>query len=141
MQAQRDAAKQLVEVEPTPVAWPIPPEEEWDFESGSFAYHLSATARLTARVGRVDKRLVFFAIMLDCERAGVWTNIWRVDCKHDAVHRHEMPDMGERTVIRPITSQNDVEITYEPALAEVERHWPEIERGWQDGRPYRTPNA
>ncbi|MFJ7289232.1 hypothetical protein ACIQUC_13015 [Curtobacterium sp. NPDC098951] len=140
MQAKRAAARQQAAEPGGHAVWPIPVESEWDPppSSDTYVYHVSATARISERIGRRDGRLVYFAIMLDCETNGEWKNIWRIDCSDDSVHRHVYPNMKDRSVIRPIRTQNDVESTYATAIDEVETRWQEIESGWRDGTPYRA---
>ena len=116
-------------------AWPVPPEGSWDPASGDIPYQPTATARITERIGRVDGRLVFYAIMLHCRNErGEWINIWRTDCRHGTVHRHDVfHGMSNPVVLQPITSQHDVESTYRTSYAEVEDNWEEMESRWRSG--------
>lgn len=115
--------------------WPIPDESVWDPSSGDVPYQPTATARITQRVGRVENRLVFYAIMLHClNEDGEWVNIWRIDCKHGTVHRHDVfHGMKNQQVLQPIQSQHDVESTYRTSYAEVEDGWEDLERRWRSG--------
>lgn len=138
--AQNDRAARRQEKRQPPVApelpaWPIPDANSWDPSSGDIPYQPSATARITERVGRIDGRLVYYAIMLHCRNdQGDWVNIWRIDCEHGTVHRHDVfHGMKNRTDLQPIQSQHDVESTYRTSYAEVEDGWEDMERRWRSG--------
>lgn len=116
--------------------WSPDPETVEDYP---FEMPLGGIRRIVGRIGldRDTGRLVEFAIMAQVLYDGAWTEVARVDTRHEEVHLHLQSVFGgqiDRRVLRPIRGPQDVHHGWDEGIDVLTDNWEEHERRWRSGR-------
>lgn len=84
--------------------------------------------RIIYRQRLFRNQLVEYAVILVTKNGDRWREIMCIDTKHGTVHRHFGPhDAQPPAVIRPITSQQDVQQSFSASYDEVYDHYQSLQ--------------
>jgi hypothetical protein len=117
-------------------AWRPPPADERAESTYRAAVGDMGDVEVFRQSYDIRDRLVDFAVIQKSWHNGHLVTVAEADIRHGELHVHIYDQKGERIareVIRPVSSQKDVEDCYDAALAWFDEKWEHCKWRWRRG--------